>query len=50
VGLSHVTHAEHQGKAAIPLANNRVFGEQQSLSPLLGPRHLGKNYSGHKGG
>lgn len=49
VTLPHVTHPEHKAQLAVPLTDDRVSAEQQSLGPLLGPGQFGENHAHHEG-
>lgn len=48
VTLPHVAHPEHQAQFTVPLTDDRVPREQQRLSPLLRPAHLGEHYAHHE--
>lgn len=48
VTLPHVAYPKHQAQFTVPLTDDRVSREQQRLSPLLRPAHLGEHYSHHE--
>lgn len=49
VRFAHVAHTEHQTGCPIPMADDRVAGEEQRLGALLWTRQFGKDNADHEG-